>query len=122
MRHELGVDARLAHAARKALGPATDYIFASGWWSDLLPYPQVKAFNAKWKAAAADPLIASYNDLASVHRVFDANRGQIAALIVEPRFSASAIIWSALDAFRASATANLISALESAGCADPNVG
>jgi branched-chain amino acid transport system substrate-binding protein len=43
-------------AARKALGPATDYIFASGWWSDLLPYPQVKAFNAKWKAAAgSDP-------------------------------------------------------------------
>ena len=43
-------------AARKALGPATDYIFASGWWSDLLPYPQVKAFNAKWKAATgSDP-------------------------------------------------------------------
>jgi branched-chain amino acid transport system substrate-binding protein len=43
-------------AGRKALGPATDYIFASGWWSDLLPYPQVKAFNAKWKAATgADP-------------------------------------------------------------------
>lgn len=38
-------------AGRKALGPATDYIFASGWWSDLLPYPQVKAFNAKWKTA-----------------------------------------------------------------------
>ena len=38
-------------AARKALGAATDYIFASGWWSDLLPYPQVKAFNLKWKAA-----------------------------------------------------------------------
>ncbi|MFI5166054.1 MAG: amino acid ABC transporter substrate-binding protein [Thermoanaerobaculales bacterium] len=38
-------------AARKALGAATDYIFASGWWSDLLPYPQVKAFNATWKAA-----------------------------------------------------------------------
>ncbi len=38
-------------AARKALGPATDYIFASGWWSSLLPYPQVKAFNAKWEAA-----------------------------------------------------------------------
>lgn len=37
-------------AGRKALGPATDYIFASGWWSDLLPYPQVKAFNAKFKA------------------------------------------------------------------------
>src|SRR4029079_658010 len=38
-------------AARKALGPATDYIFASGWWSDLLPYPQVKDFSAGWKAA-----------------------------------------------------------------------
>jgi branched-chain amino acid transport system substrate-binding protein len=43
-------------AGRKALGAATDYIFASGWWSDLLPYPQVKAFNVKWKAAAgSDP-------------------------------------------------------------------
>jgi branched-chain amino acid transport system substrate-binding protein len=43
-------------AGRKALGPATDYIFASGWWSDLLPYPQVKAFNAKWKASTgSDP-------------------------------------------------------------------
>src|SRR6266542_4393833 len=36
------------------------------------------------KAAAADTLIASYNDAASVERVFDANRGDIAALIVEP--------------------------------------
>jgi glutamate-1-semialdehyde 2,1-aminomutase len=36
------------------------------------------------KAAAADTLIASYNDPASVERVFAANRGQIAALIVEP--------------------------------------
>jgi branched-chain amino acid transport system substrate-binding protein len=43
-------------AARKALGAATDYIFASGWWSELLPYPQVRAFNAKWKAAmGSDP-------------------------------------------------------------------
>jgi branched-chain amino acid transport system substrate-binding protein len=41
-------------AGKKALGPATDYIFASGWWSDLLPYPQVKAFNAKWKAATGN--------------------------------------------------------------------
>jgi len=36
------------------------------------------------KAAAADTLLASYNDLSSVERVFNANRGQIAALIVEP--------------------------------------
>jgi glutamate-1-semialdehyde 2,1-aminomutase len=35
-------------------------------------------------AAAADTLLASYNDPDSVRRVFDANRGQIAALIVEP--------------------------------------
>jgi branched-chain amino acid transport system substrate-binding protein len=43
-------------AVRKALGPATDYIFASGWWSDLLPYPQVRAFNARWKAGTGtDP-------------------------------------------------------------------
>jgi branched-chain amino acid transport system substrate-binding protein len=38
-------------AARKALGNATDYIFASGWWSALLPYPQVKEFNTKYQAA-----------------------------------------------------------------------
>src|SRR5690349_679163 len=36
------------------------------------------------KAAAGDTLLATYNDLASVERVFDANRAQVAALIVEP--------------------------------------
>ena len=36
------------------------------------------------RGAANDTLLASYNDIASVHRVFDANRDQIAALIVEP--------------------------------------
>ena len=36
------------------------------------------------KAAAADTLLARYNDIESVTRVFKANRGQIAALIVEP--------------------------------------
>ena len=30
--------------ARKALGPAADYIFAGIWWHKDLPYPQVKAF------------------------------------------------------------------------------
>ena len=34
--------------------------------------------------ASADTLVASYNDLASVHQVFAANRNQIAAVIVEP--------------------------------------
>ena len=36
------------------------------------------------RAAVADTLVATYNDLASVHRLFDANPDQIAALIVEP--------------------------------------
>ena len=35
-------------------------------------------------AASADTLVAEYNDLASVRRVFDTHRGEIAALIVEP--------------------------------------
>jgi len=35
-------------------------------------------------AASADTVVASYNDLASVHQAFDANRGRIAAVIVEP--------------------------------------
>jgi glutamate-1-semialdehyde 2,1-aminomutase len=34
--------------------------------------------------ASSDTLVASYNDLESVHSVFDANRGRIAAVIVEP--------------------------------------
>jgi branched-chain amino acid transport system substrate-binding protein len=38
-------------AARDGLGAATDYVFASGWWSPLLPYPQVKEFTKKWQAA-----------------------------------------------------------------------
>jgi glutamate-1-semialdehyde 2,1-aminomutase len=36
------------------------------------------------RGAAGDTLIASYNDLDSVQRLFDANRDQIAAVIVEP--------------------------------------
>jgi glutamate-1-semialdehyde 2,1-aminomutase len=36
------------------------------------------------RAASADTLVASYNDLQSVRRLFDSNRGQIAAVIVEP--------------------------------------
>jgi glutamate-1-semialdehyde 2,1-aminomutase len=36
------------------------------------------------RAASADTLVAGYNDLDSVRRVFDANRDQIGAVIVEP--------------------------------------
>ncbi|HYM61754.1 MAG TPA: amino acid ABC transporter substrate-binding protein [Thermoanaerobaculia bacterium] len=41
-------------AARWGLRAAADYIVASGWWSNLLPYPQVKKFNEKWKAATGN--------------------------------------------------------------------
>lgn len=36
--------------ARKALGDATNYIFAGIWWSSKLPYPQVKKFIASYQA------------------------------------------------------------------------
>jgi glutamate-1-semialdehyde 2,1-aminomutase len=36
------------------------------------------------KAAAADTLLATYNDSSSVRRLFEANHGQIAAIMVEP--------------------------------------
>jgi glutamate-1-semialdehyde 2,1-aminomutase len=35
-------------------------------------------------AVAAETVVASYNDMASVHRALDANRDRIAAIIVEP--------------------------------------
>ncbi len=41
--------------ARKALGAATDYIFAGIWWSPKLPYPQVKKFNADYQAFTGHP-------------------------------------------------------------------
>jgi branched-chain amino acid transport system substrate-binding protein len=37
-------------AARQALGAGTDYIFAGIWWSNKLPYPQVKKFSDDYKA------------------------------------------------------------------------
>jgi len=36
--------------ARKALGDATNYIFAGIWWSSKLPYPQVNKFVADYQA------------------------------------------------------------------------
>jgi len=38
--------------ARKALGDATNYIFAGLWWSKKLPYPQAKKFVADYQAFA----------------------------------------------------------------------
>jgi branched-chain amino acid transport system substrate-binding protein len=41
--------------ARKALGDATNYIFAGIWWSGKLPYPQVKKFIAAYQAFTGHP-------------------------------------------------------------------
>jgi len=41
--------------ARKALGAATDYIFAGIWWSSKLAYPQVQKFNADYQAFTGHP-------------------------------------------------------------------
>jgi branched-chain amino acid transport system substrate-binding protein len=41
--------------ARKALGDATNYIFAGIWWSSKLPYPQVKQFVAHYQAQTGHP-------------------------------------------------------------------
>jgi branched-chain amino acid transport system substrate-binding protein len=41
--------------ARKALGAATDYIFAGIWWSSKLAYPQVKKFNDDYQAFTGHP-------------------------------------------------------------------
>ena len=41
--------------ARKALGDATNYIFAGIWWSGKLPYPQVKKFIAGYQAFTGHP-------------------------------------------------------------------
>jgi branched-chain amino acid transport system substrate-binding protein len=52
MKHEMiSYGARGPEAdARKALGSGVDYIFAGIWWSDELPYPQVKKFVADYQA------------------------------------------------------------------------
>ena len=52
MRHQMiSYGARGPEAdARKALGAGVDYIFAGIWWSDKLPYPQVKKFAADYQA------------------------------------------------------------------------
>jgi branched-chain amino acid transport system substrate-binding protein len=41
--------------ARKALGDATNYIFAGIWWSGKLPYPQVKQFVVHYQAFTGHP-------------------------------------------------------------------
>lgn len=39
--------------AKKALGKATDYVFAGVWWDKNLPYPQVKEFTKNFESFTA---------------------------------------------------------------------
>jgi glutamate-1-semialdehyde 2,1-aminomutase len=62
-------------------GHADPFLVAAGSGALTLGVPTSPGVTP---AAAADTLLASYNDLDSVQRVFEANPGEIAALIVEP--------------------------------------
>ena len=62
-------------------GHADPFLVAAGSGALTLGVPTSPGVT---RGASADTLVASYNDLDSVHQVFDANRGRIAALIVEP--------------------------------------
>src|SRR5439155_1369122 len=58
-----------------------DYVMS---WGPLLHGHAPSGLVTALTAAAADTLVASYNDPASVQRLFDENRSEIAAVIVEP--------------------------------------
>ncbi len=62
-------------------GHADHFLVKAGSGALTLGFPTSPGVTA---AAAADTLIASNNDRDSVQRLFEANRGHIAALIVEP--------------------------------------
>src|SRR5689334_25191749 len=62
-------------------GHADEFLVQAGSGALTLGVPTSPGVTA---AAAGDTLLATYNDLASVERVFDAHRGRIAAVIVEP--------------------------------------
>ena len=62
-------------------GHADAFLVQAGSGALTLGVPNSPGVTA---GASADTLVASYNDLASVHQVFAANRDQIAAVIVEP--------------------------------------
>jgi glutamate-1-semialdehyde 2,1-aminomutase len=62
-------------------GHADPFLVQAGSGALTLGVPTSPGVSA---GAARDTIVASYNDLASVQRAFDASRDQIAALIVEP--------------------------------------
>ena len=62
-------------------GHADSFLVQAGSGATTLGVPTSPGVPA---AAAADTLLAAYNDLDSVERVVSANRGEVAAIIVEP--------------------------------------
>ncbi|HKB09363.1 MAG TPA: glutamate-1-semialdehyde 2,1-aminomutase [Vicinamibacterales bacterium] len=62
-------------------GHADSFLVRAGSGALTLGTPTSPGVTA---STAADTLVASYNDLASVQDLFDANRGRIAAVVVEP--------------------------------------
>jgi glutamate-1-semialdehyde 2,1-aminomutase len=62
-------------------GHADSFLVKAGSGALTLGTPTSPGVTA---SASADTVIASYNDMASVHAAFDANPDQIAAVIVEP--------------------------------------
>jgi branched-chain amino acid transport system substrate-binding protein len=72
--------------ARKALGDATNYIFAGIWWSSKLPYPQVKQFVSRYQAFTGHPPDSWYPATA-----YDAVRVLAAAIECAGSLSKSAI-------------------------------
>jgi len=62
-------------------GHAESFLIAAGSGAATLGIPNSPGVT---RAAAADTLVAAYNDLASVERLTAAHKGEIAALIVEP--------------------------------------
>lgn len=61
--------------ARKAMGSGVDYIFAGVWWSDQLPYPQVKKFVSDYLAFTGHKVDSWYAATA-----YDAMRALAAAI------------------------------------------
>jgi glutamate-1-semialdehyde 2,1-aminomutase len=62
-------------------GHADPFLVAAGSGALTLGVPTSPGVT---RGAAGDTLVARYNDLESVHRLFDGHRGAVAAVIVEP--------------------------------------
>lgn len=72
--------------ARKALGEGVDYIFAGIWWSDQLPYPQVKKFAADYQAFTGHKVDSWYAPPA-----YEAVRALVAAIEAAGKLDKTAI-------------------------------